>query len=367
MKEKLLTILFPCFCLTVIGQNNQNNSTLQGDVNGDGKVNVADITDLVNLIMDNSDISDGSGDGTKEQRNWNEIIRLPSREEIDNYNSTSTNISPYIGAMLDTDIKGNFAMFSIDFKADYIPSATYCSLASFHMDYSSLTEQNCEVSLMTPNSAVKISGYAGLQRQNVAPYRNNSIMSLWDVYCDYYSGEKETIRAKLTKPDGAQESVFTHEGNGVNYLPNFTWRAHKWYRMMLVCIESETTGNTIIEQWLYDMSKNYWTKICAFDLGLPNLTFKGQTCVFLENFDKKVSGEIRSLEFKNARVYSCRSKRWIGIESAYFFNQNNLPGSYQFGSDGSEFWIITTGIPNCAEPQENIRLYVQNTESGRPY
>ena len=198
MKESLLTILLSLFCLSVVGQNNQNNGTLQGDVNGDGKVDVADIIEIVNIIMGNSDNSDSSDAEAKDHRNWSEVMRLPSREEIDDYNSTSTNTSPYIGAWLDTGIGGNFTMFSIDFKADFIPSATYCSLASFHLDYSSLTSQNCKVSLSTPNSS--ISGYAGLQRQSISPYRCNSIMSLWDVYCDCNTGETETIRAKLTKP-----------------------------------------------------------------------------------------------------------------------------------------------------------------------
>ena len=367
MKEKLLTILLSMFCLPVVGQSILNNGTLKGDINGDGKVDVADITEIVNIIMGNSDNSDSSGAEAKDHRNWSEVMRLPSREEIDDYNSTSTNTSPYIGAWLDTGIGGYFTMFSIDFKADFTPSDTYCCLASFHLDYSSLTSQNCKVSLSTPNSS--ISGYAGLQRQNASPYRCNSIMSLWDVYCDCNTGETETIRAKLTKPVDAQESAYSHEGYGVHYLPDFPWEPHKWYRMLLRCTQSETTDNTTIEQWVFDISRNSWTKICVFDLGIPELTFTGKTCVFLENFDAKSSGEIRSLEFKNARVYNSESKSWSDIESAYFFIQEkeNHPGSYQFGSDESTFWIITTGVPDCAGVQAPVTLTVKNTESGTPY
>lgn len=51
MKEKILTIMFSLFCLTAAGQNNQN-STLLGDANGDGKVDVADIVEIVNFIND---------------------------------------------------------------------------------------------------------------------------------------------------------------------------------------------------------------------------------------------------------------------------------------------------------------------------
>ena len=145
-------------------------------------------------------------------------------------------------------------------------------------------------------------------------------LSIKALYCPgisaQYDGETETIRAKLTKPVDAQESAYSHEGYGVHYLPDFPWEPHKWYRMLLRCTQSETTDNTTIEQWVFDISRNSWTKICVFDLGIPELTFTGKTCVFLENFDAKSSGEIRSLEFKNARVYNSESKSWSDIESA---------------------------------------------------
>lgn len=347
--------------MSCLGASAQSGNSLIGDVNGDGHVDAADITEVVNVIMSNSDQQDVE---ITEQRNWGELMRLPSREEIDNYNSTSTERSPYIGAWFDTDSEKRFTMFSVDFKADYLPPATYCSIANFYMDYSSLEEQGIQVTPTSPDNS--ISGYAGFQRNGEDPLRYNSIMSIWERKCEK-GDEEEIVNAKLVKPDGAHENVFTHEGNGVNYMPAFSWRAHKWYRMLLVCVDSETTGNTIVEQWLYDFAKNSWTKICAYDMGLPNLTFKGQTCVFLENFDKKYSGEIRTLEFKNARVYNHEKKKWIKIESAYLFKQFDWPGSYQFGTDGSTYWIITTGVPNCAESQKDVKLYVQGSESGKPY
>lgn len=50
MKEKILTIMFSLFCLTAAGQNNQN-STLLGDANGDGVIDQDDITELKNNIL----------------------------------------------------------------------------------------------------------------------------------------------------------------------------------------------------------------------------------------------------------------------------------------------------------------------------
>lgn len=53
MKEKLLTIMFSFFCFAAVGQENQNTSTLVGDANGDGKVDVADIVEIENYIKGN--------------------------------------------------------------------------------------------------------------------------------------------------------------------------------------------------------------------------------------------------------------------------------------------------------------------------
>lgn len=50
MKEKILTIMFSLFCLTAAGQNNQN-STLLGDANGDGIISKADVEVVVKHIM----------------------------------------------------------------------------------------------------------------------------------------------------------------------------------------------------------------------------------------------------------------------------------------------------------------------------
>ena len=53
MKEKILTIMFSLFCLTAAGQNNLN-STLLGDVNGDKQISYADIEFVVSVILEKS-------------------------------------------------------------------------------------------------------------------------------------------------------------------------------------------------------------------------------------------------------------------------------------------------------------------------
>ena len=297
-----------------------------------------------------------------EFRNWNDVLRFPSLYEIKRYNNTSDARSPYIAAWLDTDTEENFTQFSIDFKADYVPTATYCSPFNFHMDYSSLLEKYDSV-----NTDGHVSVYGGLQRQID---KSNSILSLWDVYCKKGNGERDTIRATLVNPINKVGIRFSHEGNGVSYRPDYAWEPRKWYRMLIQLGKSEVTGNTTIEQWIGDLSKKEWNQLCVFDLGTPNLKFKGKTAVFLENFNEKSSGEIRTLEFKNIRIYSRQKQRWINVYSGLFYNDDSevikKSGSYQYGTDDDTFWMITTGVPGCATPQDLMPLTVNYSEEGDP-
>ena len=137
--------------------------------------------------------------------------------------------------------------------------------------------------------------------------------------------------------------------------------------MLLQCGVSSETFNTTLEFWVCDLDDKSWTQLCVYDLGAPNVSFTGKLCVFLENFSAKHSGEIRTLEFKNARIYSRDNGGWIPIKSGYFGQQNNYPGSYQFGSDDSTFYMITSGVSNCCINPENTTLQVNEAESGRPF
>lgn len=334
-----------------LSYNNNEDGKAIHKIHAKNKVYQVPVDDIERITIDHS----------QKYRDWQEIMNFPSRQEIDNYNRTSNSRSPYICAWLDTNIEGNFSQFAIDFKADYLPSGTYCSLANFHFEYGSLNGEGCTISRDT-----QISGYTGFQRQPDGT-RYNSILSLWNVYCEYDTGIKDTVIAKLILPEDKEAIPFSHEGNGVSYRPVFRWEPRKWYRLLLQCGKSTTTGNTILEQWVYDLSEKTWDKICVFDLGAPDIKFKGKIAVFLENFQEETSGEIRTLEFKNVRVFSQNTNQWVNIETADIRQNNNYPGSYQYGADESTFWMITSGVPNCASPQDAVKISVKNEESGSPY
>lgn len=297
-------------------------------------------------------------------RNWQELMRFPSVNETAKYNETCTARSPYLCAWFQIQNEETFTQFSIDFKADYIPSATYCSPFNLHIDYSSLLEKYDSV-----NNDGYISVYGGLQRQSDGT-KYNSIVSVWDVYCKKISGERDTIKATLVSPVEEESVNFNHEGNGVSFRPDYPWRPRKWYRMLIQLGKSETTSNTTLEQWIGDLSEKKWKQLCIFDLGTPNLKFKGQAAAFLENFNPRTAGDIRSMEFKNIRILSSTKNKWVNIYSAHLYNDSNQEikksGSYQYGTDDDTFWMITTGLPNCAEPQEPGIFEVGESESGSP-
>lgn len=297
-----------------------------------------------------------------QQRDWGALMRLPNKAEINEYNHSSISRAPYLCAWFDTQKIGKFKEISVDFKADYLPSATYCSLANFYLDYS---DQLTQYQRVTQDG---IAGYAGLQRNDRDPSRYNGILSFWDVYCWDAKGNKTTLRAQRIWPeDKIADESFGNEGTGAHYLSDYPWEAGHWYRMLLQCGTSSQTGNTTVEQWVRDLETGEWTKLCIYDLGAPNLSFTSDMAAFLENFQEATSGEIRAMEIRNVRVRSVATDAWIDVETASISRQFDWSGSYQYGADANTIWMISTGVPNCA-PNDGVKqVKVKNLESGRPF
>ena len=292
-------------------------------------------------------------------RNWSALMTLPSENAIAAYNKSSNTRSPYIAAWMDTGHVGSFYQIAVDFKADYLPSGTYCCLANFCLDYSAL---NAKYTKVESNG---IAGYAGFQR-DADPNRYVSIMSFWDIFCYNASGQLTTISASLLAPEDEKESRFDGEGTGTHYLRDYPWEAEHWYRFLIQCGRNKANGNSTVEYWVMDLERGTWTQLCIFDLGVPNVSFVGNVAVFLENFQPASAGDVRTLEFCNFRVCTLKEE-WISIESGTFAENYEYPGSYRYGSDGNCFWIITSGIPDLAPKQDAEKLTVHNSESGCPF
>lgn len=300
---------------------------------------------------------------------WSSVFPLPAEAEIGETNRNASVRSPYIYGRTIDDWNFRFTEYSVDFRADELPQATYCCLANMQMDLSGLSARHKNVH--TEYQGVNM--YAGLQRR----WNDKvGIMAFWDIYYDDENGVQQTIRAKRVYPEALDTSEeFGGEGTGAHALVPYEWEAGRWYRMLLQCSTSEETGNTLVAQWVMDLESGAWTKLCEYDTGLTGSCFTGPAAFFLENFDNRYAGEVRTLEVKNVRARDASSGQWVGISSAVIGSSSGLPaynGSYAYGSQGDRFWVITSGAGGDwygtdRAPANNTRYGVSGQETGSPY
>lgn len=295
-------------------------------------------------------------------RDWGGIIEIPSNQEIAEFNKNSVNRSPYLVGWLDIGASMKYVGYSIDFKADYIPYGTYFCCANMWMDLTSLKQEYEEVSI-----ASKPSFYAGIQMWDSGK-GSGSIMSFWDIYCKDKWGELTTIHAKLVYPEDKKENVFTHEGNGVNYQNEYAWDPGCWYRMLLQCVRSETDNHTLVEQWICNLETGEWTKICCYDTGVSGSCFVGRAAVFLENYLVQYAGDIRTIEYKNIRIHPVDVEAWVPISRVSMSHQS-YSGSFCYGVDNEQFWMISTGVENRSglQSRESHTYQVTSCQSDSPY
>lgn len=294
---------------------------------------------------------------------WTKVIDFPSAGSIADCNRTSTDRAPYVAGWMKTGGRGRYTEFAIDFKADYVPHYTYCSLANFYLDYSSLNSQYARV------HTNGICGYAGFQY--LGPGKSETpvgILSFWEIKCEDKNGNVTKIIPTRVYPEPDDNMTFSGEGDGVHCITDYEWKPGKWYRMLLQCGTSETTGNTTIEQWVLDIESNKWTFLCKYDIGVKNVAFIDDNAVFLENFSPKTAGDVRTMEVKNVRIRPEKSQQWVSVRTGYFAQCFDYPGSYQYGTNKDVFWMITTGVRNKAGKLDTGRdLTVSGGENSSPY
>ena len=273
----------------------------------------------------------------KTERDWGQMMSLPSLEEIEAYNSGAVQRSPYLGAWIKTDEINGFIDYFADFRAEFLPCATYCCPVQFDMDYSSLEARYSNVRQEYESCA----GYAGLQRQPDGS--TNAILSFWDVFCTDSSGAQTVIRPTLVYPENETESEFGGEGTGAHYLPKYDWEAGKWYRIILHCGTSDATGNTTVTMWIVDLDSGKESLMCTYDLGVPDVHFRGDVAMFLENYDPHTAGDVRSMECRNIVVNGLDGYSFYP-KDCYISQNYDYPGSYRYGTDGGTLYFITTGV-----------------------
>ena len=274
--------------------------------------------------------------------NWEQLTQLPTQAEIDAHNVSATLRSPYIAAWLDVPGDVNYSEYQIDFKSDHAPRGSYFAIGNFMMDYSALQKQYKKV-----YTEYGITGYAGFQ--NIYNGKKICIMSVWDTYCEDSAGNVTVVRATPVYPQDAYKSgEFGGEGVGAQCLVEYDWKKNRWYRATLKAYDGDN-GNTQLEFWVMDLETGEQTLICAYDLGVGGVTFRGDNCIFLENYLPEYSGDIRTMEIKNAKVLETESGRWRSVnEGNVYPNSGALDTSYQgsfdYGVEKDRLWIMTTGV-----------------------
>ena len=302
---------------------------------------------------------------------WNDKISIPSANEIKSYNASVpsrypvdtgwSGRSPYIAVYLDMPSEG-YTEYAVDFRADHQPKGTYLSVLSFGLTPGSLSDQCVSFESMTH-------GYAGVQIDLEG--KPCAIMSIWDTFCTDKNGKKIKFRPNIIYPNKCRSGNGTFgddvdvEGTGTGCSVDFDWKEGRSYRA-LIQQEKAPNGNTTIVFWIEDLETKQWTRLLEYDVNRTN-THMVDGAAFLENFHSGNAGDIRTMVLSNVRVRKASSRRWVGIKEAYFSQNFELPGSFNYGSEGSSFWAITTGVPNRVKNPAAGSFTVQTASNVNPY
>ncbi len=265
---------------------------------------------------------------------------MPSASEISHANQTAALRSPYLYGWLQMNSNFRYTEYAVDFKADFVPKATYCALANLRLDLSGMKKKYRNVR----SEYESVNLYAGFQRRWDEYI---TIMSAWDIYYTDKDGVQRTLRPRQLYPEKIYigDGTFSGEGTGLQMLMPYNWESGHWYRMLLQCGQSDA-GTTTVEQWICDLETGAWTLMCKCDTGLPDSCFIGPNAFFLENFDPAYAGEIRTMEVANVRVKEAGKSSWQSIRTASIGSNGGKPhynGSCAYGADDSCFWLITSG------------------------
>ena len=276
---------------------------------------------------------------------WEKQMPFPRKEEIIESNQSCFSRSPYLCGWVQCGSERRYDAISIEIRADHLPRATYCSAANFFLDYGALEKRYKKV------YTEAIGGYCGLQH-NLQEGSYNAILSFWDVFCENEEGKVTKIRARQIYPEKTPgRGAFSGEGTGANAIVPYSWTTGQWYTVTLFCSRLPG-GNTAIELRVRDGETRQETLIAKFDLGIPDVTFKGNFAFFLENFDPSCAGELRTMAVRNAFVRDLDGV-WRNNEQAVCRSyRKEYRGSYRFFRQDNAVCLVTTGVPGKTPSQE---------------
>ena len=293
---------------------------------------------------------------------WEARMHLPTSKQTRAY--VAAERSPYIVCWPNFANTTGYTAYAVDFKADSQPRGTYLNIGNWWMDVSSLYKRYDSVT--SDGEAFPGTAYAGFQV--LEDGRKVAIMSVWKLFLVDEAGNRSTLEARRTYPKNPTiADDFEGEGTGVKTLVDYDWQAGRTYRALIEYGETKA-DNCEISFSVCDLTTGEWTKLIAYDLGYGNTYIASGGC-FLENFLAEYAAEVRTAEWSNFKVKSLESGAWVTAKSAKMERQyEEWPGSYNFGSDDSCFWAITSGVPHlCDKPSANGQEFsVSKVAEGSP-
>ena len=293
---------------------------------------------------------------------WKARMKLPTVKQIGKYPGADK--SPYMVCWPQFKGVEGFTEYAVDVKADSQPRGTYVNVANWWMDVSSLKAQYAKV-YGDDEDDTPGAGYAGFQV--LEDGSKVAIMSIWKVCLEDKNGKKSTFNANRTYPEKARVADdFGGEGTGVKTIVDYDGQAGKTYRTRIQTGKT-SKGNCELTFSVRELPDGEWTKLVSYDLGYESTSMTGVGC-FLENYLPVYAGEIRTAEWSNYRVKSLKSDSWVSAKSAKMERQfADWPGSYNYGSDDSCFWAITSGVKDLCDPPKNLKEFtVSKVEEGEP-
>ena len=169
-------------------------------------------------------------------------------------------------------------------------------------------------------------------------------------------------------------SQTSSEGSFQQFSRPYHWEEKHPYRMLMQMSSSDETGNTVLTMWVCDLVSMKWDRLVSWDLGYKSSYIKTYALAgFMENYGTRYAGSVRNVSFSNIRGRDYQSNRWVAAKSVTFTVNNSMTalkysGSYNFGSDDSTFWIITSGVNGlCRSPGSGSTYYVSRASEDSPY
>ena len=248
--------------------------------------------------------------------------------------------------------------YALDFAVDDMDKGTYFSTFVASFDISALSKRGLEID---DNYGSVASFYGGFQCWENG--KTGVIMTIWNVLCEDAQGNQTIIKAKpLYVAEKAKildrEEGSAGEGDFQQFLMEYPWQVQNPYRMLIQMGKNEANGNATVTMQVCDLITREWTKMVTWDIGYPSESIRtNYMSGFLENYDVKYCGSVRSVNISNIHGLDAKRGEWVTPDSVKFTLNNAVDdfyyvGSYQVGADDSSYYAITSGVKNLCEPTD---------------